>query len=129
MPTDPPYWTKRSAIERTALYLADVTPGSIVSGSVVRWGPEIEDAFDLIVLLSAPTEVRIERLRGREDEHPGRILDDFLVYAAGYDDGGLDMRSRATHEKWLAQRTCPVLRLDGTAPVEANVRRVLDSLP
>lgn len=104
---------------------ADLTPGSVMAGSVVGWGLDIEDAFDLIVLLSLPAEVRLERLRQRELAELGRLDEDFMAWAARYDDGGLDVRSRALHEQWLGERTCPVLRLDGTEPVEANLRRVL----
>jgi hypothetical protein len=38
---------------------------------------------------------------------------DFLAWAAAYDQGGLDMRSRARHEQWLAGLGCPVVRYEG----------------
>jgi hypothetical protein len=109
--------------------LADLTDGSVLSGSVVRWGAEIEDAFDLIVLLSVPTEVRLDRLRARELAELGHVDEEFIAYAAAYDTAGHDLRSAALHEAWLAVRSCPVLRLDGTQPVEVSVRRVLDEVP
>jgi len=95
-----------------------------VSGSVVRWDDAIQDAFDLIGFVSAPTEVRLERLLRRELAEHGLIDEAFLEYAAAYDTAGLDMRSLATHEAWLAERSCPVLRLDGTQPVGDNLSRV-----
>ncbi len=38
----------------------------------------------------------------------------FLVWAAGYDEGGLDMRSRRSHQQWLDALACQVLRLELT---------------
>jgi len=96
----------------------------VLSGSVVNWGPAIEDAFDLIVHLTAPTAVRLERLRARELAEVGHVDQAFLDFAAAYDDAGLAMRSAALHECWFAARWCPVLRLDGTRPVEENVERI-----
>lgn len=101
--------------------LAGADPPFVLAGSPVGWGADLEDAFDLIVFLTTPTEVRLARLRQREPH-----AEEFYAWAAEYDDGGLDVRSRARHEQWLAERTCPILRLDGTESVEENLRRVLD---
>lgn len=124
LPTSPPYRTKRDADERTQLLVADLQPPFVLTGSVVGWGQAIEDAFDLIVLLTVPTDIRLQRLRLREMVEVGQVDDDFMAYAAAYDDGGLDIRSRTRQQLWIAARTCPVLRLDGVDPVEDNVRRV-----
>jgi len=123
-PTDPPYQQKRSGDQRNAMLLADLVDGTVLSGSVVRWDAGIEDEFDLIVHLSAPTDVRLERLRRRELAESGRIDEDFLACAAAFDTAGLDMRSAALHEAWFAARWCPILRLDGTRPVRENVGRI-----
>jgi uridine kinase len=124
LPTSPPYRTKRDADERNELLLADINAPFVLSGSVVGWGRPIEDAFDLIVLLEAPTDIRLERLRLREMAEAGQVDDDFIAYAAAYDDGGLDIRSRTRQELWIAAHSCPVLRLDGTEPVADNVALV-----
>jgi thymidylate kinase len=100
----------------------DVPPPYVLSGSIVGWGDELEDAFDLIVFLDAPTDLRLARIRERE----GDADQEFLAYAAAYEDDDFWGRSRSMHERWLADRTAAILRLDGTAPVEENLRRVLD---
>ena len=49
----------------------------------------------------------------------------FLAWAARYDDGGPEDRTRALHEGWLAALPCPVLRLTTPATVEAHVAEVM----
>lgn len=52
-----------------------------------------------------------------------------MAWAAAYDEG-LDVpeRCRRLHETWLAALPCPVLRIEGTASVEANLELVSKSL-
>ena len=49
----------------------------------------------------------------------------FIEWAAGYDDGGTDMRSKKLHEEWLEGVLCPVIKIDGVEPVE----KILKKLP
>lgn len=48
-----------------------------------------------------------------------------MTWAAAYDEGGLEVRSRKLHEDWLAALPCPVVRLTSDAPVDALVGEVL----
>jgi hypothetical protein len=128
LPTEPAYTTKRPAEERDALLLADLTPNAVLSGSVHRWADAIQDTIGLIVLVDAPTEVRLDRLRRRELAELGFVDEAFIEYAASYDDPSFTGRSRAMHERWIVDRAYPVLHLDGTAPVEVNVAAVLQRL-
>jgi adenylate kinase family enzyme len=127
LPTTPPYLEKRPAGERLDLLARrlDAPRGLVLSGSIVSWGRSVEDAFDLIVYLVVPTEIRLERLRARESKAHGAVDDAFLQWAARYDGGGLDVRSAALHDKWLSERTCRVLRLDGERPVDELVAEVV----
>jgi hypothetical protein len=128
LPTVPPYLAKRDRDERlrAALTLVEQHGALVWSGSIVGWGEVLEDAFDAIVYLRTPTDVRLRRLEARELVETGRPADpEFLAWAARYDDGGLDVRSSALHEHWLAERRCPVLRLAGDADLDAEVALVL----
>jgi adenylate kinase family enzyme len=129
LPTQPPYRHKRDAVERLALCVQHLrAPALVASGSLVGWGVELEDAFDLIVFLTVPTATRVERLRVRETARYGRADPAFLTWASQYDEGPPEGRSRAKHEAWLAQRRCPVLRIDGDVSTAERVRRVRDGL-
>lgn len=130
LPVDPPFSRKRDPEERVALLSAalDASANAVVSGSLVGWGDPLIPRFTLAVRLSAPTDVRLERIRAREYERFGaRVLPGgdmyeeqqaFYRWAAGYDTGGVEMRSKAMHDAWSKKLLCPLLDLDGTQPVE-----------
>jgi uridine kinase len=126
LPTKPPFQHKREVAERVALLTRDLQPRDVVlSGSIGSWGAEVEDAFDLIVFLYLPVEIRLARLRQRELERYGAADPAFLEWASLYDTGPPEGRSLAKHDAWLAARKCPVLRLEGDLSVAQRVARVL----
>ena len=144
MPTDPPFQAVRPRAERLTRLEAALErwPTWVLSGSLCGWGDPLIPRFDLVVFLWVPTDVRMARLRAREQQRygaeaiaPGGSLHrghvEFMSWAAGYDDGGPGMRSRAMHEAWLAALPTPVVRLDGDRPLEEQLallqRRVLES--
>jgi hypothetical protein len=79
--------------------------------------------------------VRLARLRARERARygdaigPGGALREryerFMAWAGAYD-AGLEVpeRCRRLHEAWLAALPCPVLRLEGPAPVAELLDRI-----
>ena len=97
----------------------------VLSGSIVGWGQDAEDFFDLIVFLYVDVELRLERLMNRELERFGRVSPDLLKWASEYDTVSREERSLAVHKEWLANRKCPVLQLVGDMSVEDRISRVL----
>lgn len=131
LPTSPPFTTKRAAPERLSLVLADLnsSESSILAGSIVGWGAELENSFDLIVFLYVDADVRVERLRKRELEQLGHVNPAFLEWAAQYDEGPSEGRSLAKHRAWLSARTCPVVAINGDRAVSEHVAVVLREAP
>jgi adenylate kinase family enzyme len=127
LPSEPPYQHRASKEERCQSLLTDMgfTAGAVVAGSVMDWGVQIEDMFDLIVFLYLPTDLRLARLERREVERFGRANPEFLAWAADYDEGSTTGRNLFRHQTWLSNRTCPILRLEGDMSVEGRVARVL----
>ena len=83
--------------------------------------------------------VRLERLRVREIERYGeqaiapggefhRAHLEFLEWAGSYDTGGLEVRSRALHEAWLATLPCAVVKLEGDLSFSEQLSRIETSL-
>lgn len=140
LPTDPPYVAKRPAAERLALMEAVFLPREawVLSGSVMGWGDSLVPRFDAIVLLTIAPEARLARLQAREaaryagTDRSAQDLarhQEFLEWAAGYDDPAFDGRSRVSHERWLSTVPCPVLRLDSGRPLDELTSAVADLRP
>jgi hypothetical protein len=127
LPTVPPFTTKRDRAERLVSVLRDVRAeqGAVLAGSIMDWGLELENAFDLIVFLYLDAAIRVDRLRDRETELLGKADSEFLEWAAQYDAGILGGRSLAKHQAWLAARTCPVIELRGDLSVRERVDAVM----
>ncbi|MCB1542622.1 MAG: hypothetical protein KDJ25_17765 [Rhodoblastus sp.] len=129
LPTDPPYREKRPPADRLRL-MREVflgRPGWTLSGALEGWGDELAPLFDLVVYVSAPTDLRLDRLRQREATHFGATAiapggwrhgeyETFVAWAARYDEAGADVRSRLRHESWLGEIGRPVLWVDGRRP-------------
>jgi hypothetical protein len=103
----------------------------VVSGSLCGWGDVAIPHFELVVFLQIPHDIRMERLRQREHQRFGeRILPGgdmyepsqaFLAWAASYDNGGLEIRSRRLHEEWLGMLPCPILCFEGEYTTEEQL--------
>lgn len=111
----------------------------VLSGSTGHWGASLEQQFDLVIFLSVPTALRLSRLKAREIQRfgakrlaPGGDRHEsykaFLDWAAGYENGPPQQRSRAMHEAWLTGLACPVLRLEGERPLAAQLADSLAAL-
>lgn len=126
LPTNPPFREKRAKPERLARLEADIegSGGFVLSGSICGWDRGLEDSFDLIVFLSVPNDIRLERLKRREMERYGALNQEFLDWASRYEEGDLTVRSRRLHERWLGERRCVVLRLEGDLTNEQRLAAV-----
>jgi len=128
-PSTPPFQQKYEPEERLATIVnaMDVQPATVIAGSVAGWGERLEDAFDLVVFLSLPTALRMQRIEAREIARFGRADPAFLEWAGQYDEGRLSGRSRARHEAWLSSRKCCVVRFEGDQEVEARIDTLIGS--
>ena len=138
LPTNPPFQQARSRTDRQALLGAGLARhgGWVLSGSLCGWGDLFIPLFDVVVFLWVPPPIRLARLQARERQRygdhaiaPGGPLHTpytaFMAWAAAYESGDLQMRSRQRHEQWLRALPCPVLRLEGQPPVAESVARII----
>lgn len=129
VPSSPPYTRKRPVADRLSLMNALFLPRDawVLSGSVMGWGDPLIEKFDAVVFLTLAPRTRMARLERRETTRYGVTIEpgggneaghqEFLTWAAGYDDDDFSGRSRPRHERWLAALACPVLRLDSAKSV------------
>lgn len=141
LPTEPPYTEKRPISDRIRLMREMFLPrtGWVLSGSLVEWAREIEPHFDTIIFVLTPTEIRLARIQEREERRYGlgstieggshyASSQAFFDWAAGYDDPDFKRRSRVQHEEWLTTLRCPIIRVDGTRPLDELVSSITPQL-
>ena len=141
-PTDPPFTTPRAVAARDVVIRRALEGRRdwVLSGSVVGWPwPQPDRDVDLAVLLVGRVELRLARVQARELARfgtdalaPGGAMHEqhveFLAWAGRYDTAGMEQRSRATHEAWLAACRGRVLRIEGDTATDERVVRVLAAL-
>jgi adenylate kinase family enzyme len=125
-----PYTAMRPAEERNAMLLADMKRhGSFVmSGNISGWGEEFLTGFDLVIFLTAPTDIRLKRIENRENERWGdRVREGgdmyeqhlkFIEFAASRDITQLEQKA--------SLYSCPILRVDSTKMLVEIVSEIIE---
>jgi adenylate kinase family enzyme len=135
-PTDPPYQQVRNRTSRQELLMdaLSTTNRWILAGSICGWGDVALPRIDLAIFVVTSVDVRLTRLRAREQHIFGRRIGPggdmheqyktFLNWAAQYDEGSPVERSRRLHEEWITDLRCPVVRVDGTEPINKLCQKI-----
>lgn len=111
----------------------------ILGGSIINWGAEVFPTFDLIIFLWIPSNIRMERLKKREQERYGdiiftdpernRLFNEFITWAKDYDeDTGIATRTLNAHQNWIAKQTSPVLTLKGDYSTAQRIEMIVNQL-
>ena len=123
-----PYAVSRTKEEAESAILSALPRenGFILAGVTLNFRPEILYRIDLAVELQVPPDIRMQRIRLREERRFGsRVLPGGDMYtqqeefrrAAAARDPNASARS-------ISRMQCPVLQLDGTRPVEENLQAI-----
>lgn len=111
-------------VHRRAAHTERVEPGPLilVEGILVLADPGLRGCFDLSVYVDCPDDIRLIRRLRRDIAERGRtmesVLDQYLATV------------RPMHERFVAPgRALAGLVLDGTAPVEESVARLIAAIP
>lgn len=95
-----------------------------------NYGKEFYPFIKCAVLLDAPKDIRLQRVKNRSYQKFGnRILPDGDLYEqeeAFFE--FVKSRDESTVEEWIKTLNCPVIKLDGTKPVEENVNSMIDRI-
>ena len=94
------------------------------------YGDNLIDALDYVVLIDVPKEIRSRRVRDRSfqkfGERTSREGDLFIKEQSWFH--LVDSRPEDDVLRWLETIQCPVVRIDGTLPVEENVNELMSIL-
>ncbi len=95
-----------------------------------NFGENIISRFMSVVYIEVPKEMRIQRVYDRSYSRFGnRICEGGDLYekeTAFFD--WVKSRDEDVIEKWLTSVSCPIVRVDGTLPIEDNVKLIMDQL-
>lgn len=123
-----PYASSRTKEEVGRMLLADMErcPRFVLASVRADWGPEINRRYALAVVLSAPKDVRMQRIESREVSKFGhRVLPGGDMYDQQQRFRAMAAeRTEDTVEESLIPLTCPILRLNAENPLEDNLRFV-----
>lgn len=94
------------------------------------YGDKLIASLDYVVLIEVPKQIRSQRVRDRSyQKFRDRILPGGDLYAKESRWFSLtDSRPDAYVTDWLKTVNCPVIRIDGTLPVEKNLDYIVSVL-
>ncbi len=134
--TNPPFKIKVPLVERQeSLWKgSQSTHKVVISGSLVSWGKEWENAFDLVIFIRMDPTLRMKRLKERELSRYGNQLKldpevkanskAFLTWAKKYDDPSFSGRSIRIHKEWMNRLNCKIIQLDGGEELDQKLQLV-----
>lgn len=126
------YSSSRSREEVEKLLLCKINDnGNFVLASVKGdYGQAVYPFFQHIILIDVPGDIRLHRVKNRSYLKFGdRMLPGGDLYEQEQQFFSfVETRSESTVEEWLKTVNCPVIRVDGTIPVEENIRYITEQL-
>lgn len=129
MKSEIPYTMERSREDCLNLMLADIEKyrSFVISAVIGDFGEKITSLYDFAVFMSAPLEIRIERIRQRAYKKFGeRICEggDMYEQELKFVDFATS-RSLSRIEQWAETLLCPVIYVDGTKSISENIELIL----
>ena len=123
-----PYTESRSDEDCLNLMLADIEKyGSfVISACTGDFGDTITQLYELAVYISAPLELRMERIKQREyDKFGTRVLEggDMYEQTQKFNDFAAS-RDLSRIEQWAETLICPVIRIDGALDWRENAANI-----
>lgn len=94
------------------------------------YGEAIYPFFQYVILMDAPKDIRMQRVINRSFQKFGnRMLPGGDLYEK--EDGFFEFvksRSESTVEEWVRRLSCPIIRIDGTTPIEVNINFIINQM-
>jgi len=134
--TDPPFTVQKKPEDTLAYVKSEMSihEKNVLSGSIIGFGNELKTSIDFVIYLHLPLEVRIERIKTREQHRfkervlPGGDLYkqhlEFIEWVKLYDILDESVRSKKQHEKWLEDITVPILRINEVLSIDTLLSKV-----
>lgn len=130
--TDYNYSEARTKEDVSKLLLADMKEHKnfVLAAVKGEFGSEVSNLFTCAILIEVPKKLRMERVRERSNQKFGdRMLPGGELYEK--EEQFFDMVQKRPEDyttKWLETVDVPVIRVDGTCTIEANIAEIKEKL-
>ena len=130
--TDEPYSNPKSRADVERLLIEEVGryPDFVFAAVKGDYGKDMLPMYDYIVMMEVPKNVRARRVRNRSFQKFGNRM---LIGGDLYNQEEaffqmVDSREDEFIETWLQMVNCPIIRVDGTKPIEDNVEYIIKEI-
>lgn len=127
---DQPYTNPRTREEAEILFEKEVIEHDnfIFAAVTGDYGKNILNLYQYAVIIDVPKEIRSKRVRNRSFQKFGnRMLSGGDLYEQEENFFKfIENRPEDHVENWIKTLKCPVIRIDGTRPIEENVSLILE---
>lgn len=130
--TDAVYAHSRTHAEAAALLLRKIRAHEkfVLASVNGDYGEAIYPFFQYVVLVDAPKQLRMQRVKNRSFQKFGnRMLPGGDLYKQ--EERFFDLvhsRTKTLVEEWAQTLNCPIIRVDGTKPVEENTTFIIQQI-
>ena len=94
------------------------------------YGEAVYPFFQYAVLIDAPKDIRIQRVKNRSFKKFGNrmLLGGDLYEQEEHFFNWVKSRAENTVEEWVKCLNCPIIRVDGTKPIEENINLIIEQI-
>lgn len=120
----------RKEVEKLLLSEVQVHQNFVFAAVKGNYGEDILPYYQYAVVIDVPKDIRLQRVKNRSFQKFGsRMLPGGNLYEQENEFFNM-VESRAENEvdEWVRSLECPVIRVDGTRPIEENVDVIIKCL-
>lgn len=127
-----PYTNAKSRDEVEKLLMREVHEHDHFVFAAVKgdYGKEIIPMYKYVVLMEVPREIRLQRVRNRSFQKFGNRISEGgdLYEQEEFFFHMVESRHEDYVENWVQTLNCPVIKVDGTKPVEENIALIIKQI-
>lgn len=120
----------REEVEKLLLREIKAHKNFVFSSVKGDYGEDIYTFFQYAILIDVPRDVRIQRVKNRSFQKFGNrmLLGGDLHEQEERFFNFVKSRAENTVDEWVQCLNCPIIRIDGTKPIEENINFIIEQI-
>jgi len=127
-----PYANPKSRTEVEKLLIEEVSkhPDFVFSAVKGDYGKDLVPMYKYVIVMEVPPKIRSQRVRNRSFQKFGNrmLMGGDLYHQEEAFFQMVDSRQDDYIENWLEKVSCPIIRVDGTKPIDENVAYIIQAI-